>query len=74
MASWLGWNAGPPQPVVYPELPTPVSVQDFERLAEECFTQLMQLEAEGPEAGWTRIDFQVQPDLPSFIIILLFLI
>jgi hypothetical protein len=55
--SWWGSN-GAPQPVVYPELPSPITKADFERLADECFEQLMCLEKEGSEAGWTTVDFQ----------------
>jgi hypothetical protein len=55
--AWWGSN-GAPQPVTYPELPSPRTKEDFERLADDCFEQLMRLEKEGPEAGWTSIDFQ----------------
>jgi len=55
--AWWGSN-GAPEPVTYPELPSPLTKEDFERLADDCFEQLMRLEKEGPEAGWTSIDFQ----------------
>jgi hypothetical protein len=67
--SWWGSN-GAPQPVVYPELPSPITKADFERLADECFEQLMCLEKEGAEAGWTTVDFQARL-IPSILILFL---
>jgi len=54
----MWWGASAPQPVTYPELPSPIMKEDFERLADECLHKVMQAESEGSEEGWTPIEFQ----------------
>eukprot|EP01089_Gocevia_fonbrunei_P011832 TRINITY_DN2621_c0_g1_i1.p1 TRINITY_DN2621_c0_g1~~TRINITY_DN2621_c0_g1_i1.p1 ORF type:complete len:430 (+),score=102.94 TRINITY_DN2621_c0_g1_i1:76-1365(+) len=55
---WGGWGKTEGQAVVLSELPSPITVDDYKQVAEQCLEQVLNMYHEGSEDGWKEIPFE----------------